>query len=173
MEKEKISLNESVKEAITIALLKLMEKRPLDKIQVKDIAALAGVSRSSFYRNFESKEDVLVKYFNEIYNRKFSEEAEKNFVIVTEKEFFINRFKFVKNNQTFFKLLDKNNLVEYVFKRVDEKNLDKLFLISWENENEKGYLKAGAAGKCSGILVHWIKRNFKETEEELADILYF
>ena len=41
------------------ALLLLMEKKEYKNITVKDVAERAGVSRLPFYRNFDSKEDIL------------------------------------------------------------------------------------------------------------------
>lgn len=39
----------------------LLTKQKYDKISVCDICDKAGVSRMSFYRNFESKDDLLIK----------------------------------------------------------------------------------------------------------------
>lgn len=58
--------NKIVIESITIALMQLMEKKDFDKISITEITKRAGVGRVSFYRNFESKEDVLRKYLEEI-----------------------------------------------------------------------------------------------------------
>ena len=50
--KEVMSVNETVREALAIALLKLMKSQEFAKITVSDIVRVAGVGRSSFYRNF-------------------------------------------------------------------------------------------------------------------------
>ena len=52
--KSEITLNESVKEAIEIALMRLLQKKDINKITVTELTDVAGVGRSSFYRNFES-----------------------------------------------------------------------------------------------------------------------
>lgn len=54
------------KKWITEALLSLMEKQEYKKITVKDIAEKADVVRKTFYRNFESKDDVLNAYISSI-----------------------------------------------------------------------------------------------------------
>jgi len=41
------------------ALLLLMKKKDYDSITIKEIAEKAGVSRLTFYRNFDTKEDIL------------------------------------------------------------------------------------------------------------------
>ena len=51
---------------ITDALLKLMRSRCLNGISISQICEEAGVGRASFYRNYESKEDVLRKYLERL-----------------------------------------------------------------------------------------------------------
>lgn len=41
------------------ALLALMREKPYRDIKIKDITNKAQVDRSTFYRNFSSKEDIL------------------------------------------------------------------------------------------------------------------
>ncbi len=47
---------------ITDALLLLMRKKDYKDISITEICEKAGVTRMSFYRNFESKEDILKKW---------------------------------------------------------------------------------------------------------------
>lgn len=41
------------------ALLQLIQQKAYDKITITDIAKRAGVTRISFYRNFDSKDAIL------------------------------------------------------------------------------------------------------------------
>ena len=57
----------SVSDMICDALLCLIEKgRPYAEISIQDIVDEAGVCRSSFYRNYKSKDDIFQKRFLEI-----------------------------------------------------------------------------------------------------------
>lgn len=47
------------RECIETALIQLMAKEDFAKISVSDIVKRAGVSRTAFYRNYTSKEEVL------------------------------------------------------------------------------------------------------------------
>ncbi|HFI0634790.1 TPA: TetR/AcrR family transcriptional regulator [Streptococcus suis] len=51
--------NLKAKDYITQALFLLINLKNYDEITITDIAKKAGVTRISFYRNFESKEDIL------------------------------------------------------------------------------------------------------------------
>ena len=46
-------------ECITDALFRLMKSKPLQDISITELTRVAGVGRVSFYRNFETKIDVL------------------------------------------------------------------------------------------------------------------
>ncbi len=59
MDKRKVA-NLRVRKSITDALFELMQKKPITDISITEIIRKAEVARVSFYRNYESKEDVLV-----------------------------------------------------------------------------------------------------------------
>ncbi|MBQ3379015.1 MAG: TetR/AcrR family transcriptional regulator [Clostridia bacterium] len=65
MDKRK-EANLRVKKAITDSVFELMKKADLSKISVTEIIKRAGVARVSFYRNYCSKEDVLVRLVRDI-----------------------------------------------------------------------------------------------------------
>jgi AcrR family transcriptional regulator len=46
------------------ALLNLLEQKEYDKISVSEICRKADLDRRIFYRNFDSKNDVLQQYVN-------------------------------------------------------------------------------------------------------------
>ena len=47
------------KQMLLNALLELMEKKAYSSISIKELAECAGLDRKTFYRNFDSKEEVL------------------------------------------------------------------------------------------------------------------
>ena len=56
--------NNIVKESLTDALFKLMSKREFNDITISELSKKAGVSRLSFYRNYNSKEDIIINYLD-------------------------------------------------------------------------------------------------------------
>lgn len=58
-------------ESIQIALLQLLEKKQYVDISIKELVETAGVSRSAFYRNYKSKEDVVESLIYDSLKRKF------------------------------------------------------------------------------------------------------
>lgn len=66
LKKINMETNALTRESIEIALIQLLATRKLDQISVTELVEKAGVSRGSFYRNFESKEAVLESGFQRI-----------------------------------------------------------------------------------------------------------
>ena len=68
----------STKDYITIALYYLMSKKDYESTTVTDICNKARVSRMSFYRYFNNKEDIFINYCDERFEEFFAEIKEKN-----------------------------------------------------------------------------------------------
>ena len=51
--------NTYVREQITKAMIKLLKKKEMKQITIGDITEMGEVSRVSFYRNYEDKEDII------------------------------------------------------------------------------------------------------------------
>lgn len=58
--------SEMMKSYIAESLLLLMSKKSYHKITICEIIEKAGVNRSTYYRNFKSKEDILSFWFSNI-----------------------------------------------------------------------------------------------------------
>ena len=65
MDKRK-EANIRVKSNITKALFRLMHEKSFSDISITELIRDAGVARVSFYRNYDSKEDVLVTLIEDI-----------------------------------------------------------------------------------------------------------
>ena len=65
MDKRKIE-NFRVKKDITDTLLALMHEKSFAKITISEIIEKANVARASFYRNYDSKEDVLLTLVDDV-----------------------------------------------------------------------------------------------------------
>lgn len=63
---EKVNeINVLTKECIVTALLRLMETNSYPSISITDITHLAGVSRMAYYRNYKSKDDILINHLTD------------------------------------------------------------------------------------------------------------
>jgi AcrR family transcriptional regulator len=55
---------ERTKSWIFEAVMHLMNEKPYDKITVSDITEKAGIARTTFYRNYTDKDEIIFEYLN-------------------------------------------------------------------------------------------------------------
>ncbi|MBQ3501921.1 MAG: TetR/AcrR family transcriptional regulator [Oscillospiraceae bacterium] len=167
--KSEITLNESVKEAMEIALIKLLQKKDINKITVTELTELAGVGRSSFYRNFASMEDAAVSYVNRIYREYFrNNPVNPNAYKKSNFSFFLRkRYKFIREHKDVFTVLHKNGILYNVLVKMDSE-VKAQYLLA--DVSESRYFSAMIMGFSAGVIEEWVAGGMKESEEELAEI---
>lgn len=62
-----------VEQSLTEALFRLMDKKPFSEITITELINCAGVARSTYYRNYNSKEDIIRAFLKDIF-QSFREE---------------------------------------------------------------------------------------------------
>ena len=65
MRKKNIT-SEMMKQYIVESFLLLLEHNNYDEITIGEITAKAGVNRSTYYRHFSSKEDIITEYYKSL-----------------------------------------------------------------------------------------------------------
>lgn len=160
-----------VKNYISTALLLLMEQHDYQSITITDIAKKAGVSRMTYYRTYSSKEDILVQYFDDIASNFLSEiKSRPN---ITLYQLAVQFFTFFHKYANLIPALRKANLLELVFRNFTE-NL-KIFYTDLLGRQDltttENYHLNFSAGGLSVALVLWSENGYKETPEELAQII--
>ena len=164
-----ITLNESVKEAIEIALMRLLQEKDINKITVTELTDFAGVGRSSFYRNFESIENVAVGYVNRIYREYFKEKPSNpnSYKKSAFLPFLKERYVFIEQHKDIFSVLHRNGILYSVLMKMDSK-IKKQFLIA--DIDESRYFSAMIMSFSAGVIDEWVSGGMKESPEELSEI---
>lgn len=161
MEQEKINI--LVKDFITDALIELLKKKTLDKISITEIVTKAGVGRVSFYRNFESKEDIIDKCLTKITDN-FIKTSGISFKDNDTRTYIITLFNHLEKYKEFTHNIYKSNclyLVEKQFRRIFE----------MRNYNYSEYKKQFYIGGIYNIYHYWLVNGFKEKPEQIANNL--
>ncbi|MBQ9609478.1 MAG: TetR/AcrR family transcriptional regulator [Lachnospiraceae bacterium] len=152
--------NSIVKECLTDALFMLMEKKKFDKISITELCEKAGVSRLSFYRNYNSKEDIIVKYLDNKANIWWNRQLKDS-----KKDIILGMFKHFYKEKDKLKIIYKSELSHLLYQNI-------LNCTGPKNElsDNEAYSNGWISGGIFGFLDEWIKRGFIETPEELTDI---
>lgn len=166
---EEITLNESVKEALEIALIKLLQNKDINKIKVTELTEVAGVGRSSFYRNFENLEDIAISYVNRMYREYFRKKPvdTDTYKKTNFSAFLRERNKFIKEHKDVFTVLCRNGILYNVLLKMDP-DIKKQFLVA--DISESRYFNAMIMGFSAGVIEEWVSGGMKESAEEMAEI---
>ena len=111
---KKQELNAFIKECITTALIGMMDRKAFDNITITELVKEAGVSRVSFYRNFESKKDVLEKYMDILINEWGKDFEEQNDPSYLSESLVRHYYKY----KEFYSLLYKHDLSYMIYENL-------------------------------------------------------
>ncbi|WP_058303306.1 TetR/AcrR family transcriptional regulator [Gorillibacterium timonense] len=156
------------------SLLDLMNTQNYSKITIKDLAKHADLDRRTFYRNFQSKEDVLCFYIRGMcdeYIEALSHEQNPSTFLAAKTYFSICR-----KHLEFFNLLLKQGLLGFLLLKFDE------FMPSLQQQNlsqdlkhyygeDISYLYAFNNGGFWNMSIQWIRNGSIQTPEEMANIV--
>lgn len=154
---------------IVEALLKLMNEMPYKDITVTFLALSAGVDRRTFYRNFTSKEDVLLYYMSDL---------QKNFLVdirllsVCDMYGLVHvYFRFWIQHKNFLRQIINNNLTNLLLYKFNDTLPAILAYFNEDTNTGKGYNEAYNVGGFWNILLRWVQRDCLESPEELANYI--
>lgn len=160
-----IETNKITKECLRTALILLMKSKNFSDISITELVNLAGVSRTAFYRNYKTKEDILHDYVSEVVNTIYKS-MKSNIKIDNSYEYWLQMFiDFTPVSDT-FKILINAKFGEIIqnniFQMLEEE--DK------KNSVQEKYVNQFWSGAIFCILKQWILDERKETPQEMASI---
>ena len=152
------SANLIVRESITEALLSLMKKKQFADITITELTKKAGVGRVSFYRNYESKEDVLLQYMVSVSADYWKTHHTEDPAVLWKILFEL--FELMKPT---VKLMHKAGIDSLLYTYIKECTKS-----SEPMTTKKSYERAMYTGLAFGLYDRWISGGMKETPEELS-----
>lgn len=157
----KIKREKSVNEYITKALFELMKEKNYNDISITEITNKAGVGRVSFYRNFNSKEDIIEKWITFI-TTSFLENSNINFEKDSLEEYFVKLFSHLEKYKEESLLIYNANLIYLLKKEFENRFLN---INQSKYNNYKSYFLIGG---IFNVYYYWLIGGCKETSQELS-----
>ncbi|MBQ8921610.1 MAG: TetR/AcrR family transcriptional regulator C-terminal domain-containing protein [Oscillospiraceae bacterium] len=147
------------------ALMKLMKKKSIEKITVDELCETGGIGRATYFRNFKSKDGILTAYI--IMKWRKYEKAHKL------KEHSLSDIYRVERYFEFCYSMRKiNDLI--IAQGHHGAILSAYEVIVTDSDTNKvvdNYESYYMAYGLFGILMKWAKNGYKETPQELAEIV--
>ena len=151
-----MSQNFRAKDFIVQALFKLIDSKNYDEITITDIAKKAGVTRISFYRNFESKEDILRQEMKKRYG---------TLKPTKDTEFSIRfMFEFFNQNKDLISVLFKSKKEVLLLELIESDNITQLPLEVAYSVATVNYLLLGWANV-------WYQRGMVDSTEDILQYI--
>ena len=155
---------------ITDALISLMKAYPYNDITITQICQEAQVVRQTFYRNFESKIDILEVYLDNMFQNYSSDYLDSELMYQQLKNFFDYLLKY----KDFLTLIEKNNLF-FLLNRTLTIYISKFLVVSqfMETVDEPKlhvYVLDFIVSTLCSIISLWVKNGFEDSSEKLKNL---
>lgn len=150
-------------ELICDGLKRCLKEKSFESVTISDIRRVSGVSRSTFYRNFDRMEDVLAL----MCDRVFEEAFVSDYSNISEAVF-----------RTWFRHADmieavvgigRGDMLYASLRRCTSRM--RSGLPEWGDAAPLDYLASIIASSMMGIMITWVERGKKESEEELKGVI--
>ena len=155
--------NTYVKKQITTALLALLKEKSLSDISVSELTNKAEIGRVSFYRNYQSKEDILKEESDRLI-KEWGRLYESNPASAPE-TLFPSLFDFYRDHRDFYTTLYNAGMSSIMMETIIG-----TIQITPEMQNLEAYMKSFWAYGIYGWMLEWIKRGMQESGKELSTL---
>ncbi|MBQ7761656.1 MAG: TetR/AcrR family transcriptional regulator [Clostridia bacterium] len=165
----RIDYTDFTKQYISEAVLQLMEEKDFHEISITEIAKKAGVGRATFYRNFNSKEDVLIYHFNNVVEELNSQ---TRFIPRCDDDYYdtiLSILRTMEKNKNMVQLIIKSHLETLLLNYLNEQYLSVFEDAGKPNNTLLPYFYSGA---IYNITIQWVKDDCTEPIEKVAETLF-
>ena len=163
MRKKVIETTEMLNKQMGDALIELLKEKPISKISIEELTKKADVGRATFFRHFDSKEELLSYRLVEIYKEYMGDSYDASYADI---EHSIKFFNYYKDTIDLHMLLLDNNLESIIF----EGFRSVLIPLEEQSETDDLYTTFFTAYGLFGVILKWIKGGCKESSEEMAKL---
>lgn len=157
--------NQLTRECLQIALIHLMAEKELDKISITELVAKAGVSRTAFYSNYSSKEEILSMWLADFIDQlcALTRDALRRRDI---SGMYTLLFAQIRQDVDVFSVLIKANMQEMLFSRMEEGILKQFIPYDMQTK----YLITALCGALNYLIIRWAKDGMVESADEIANL---
>ncbi len=162
-------LNLEIKLSLSNAIFILMKNKALSDIKIIDIVKKAGVARASYYRNFDSKEEI-VDFFLMYILVEYKKEFAPNLSHITRFENLKRTFNYIKNYSNQLEALFNSGFSQYFLKAINTYMIDNT--IPHLKSIQDQYNLYTYSGALFNVIYIWITSGLKESTEEITTIFF-
>jgi AcrR family transcriptional regulator len=160
------------------SLMELMKTKPIKDISIKEICALADISRSTFYTYYTDQYDLLRKTEEETFIfidslfKKYAVHKNDTRTAIQMVEEVLQHV--ADNNKSIYVLFSENgemNFQQKLFSSIYQRNYLKSLTDILPDEQTKQFYFMFIVTGTIGVIYHWIKNNMDKPIPELAKMI--
>lgn len=163
--------NKKVKQKIIDSLFSLLKEKNFSEISITEIVNHAGVSRQSYYRNFSSKEDIILEFYYSVRKELISLFKSYNPISNSDiPKILVQIFSQYKKYADYLLVMYNSGFVKEWLEIINE-NFEMIFGDMPSNSLERYYLYA-TTGAMFNTVIKWLEGGAKESCEDMAKTMY-
>lgn len=159
--------------AFVNTLLQQMQVKPFNQISVSELSEAAEYDRRTFYRYFQTKEDILYLY-SAVLLEAMANDMKRE--ALTPRSGFLAYFKFWDTHRDFLTLLEKQGFLYFLAEKQDQLLYQHVGLSVQDNLPNRleqvpefsQYAYYFTLGGLWQVLVFWIRTGMRQTPEQLT-----
>ena len=168
--------NRKTKHLISFSLFRLLLKKPYHEVSIIEICAIAGVSRTTFYRHFQDKLDIILEFTDEKFEE-FYDYIGKAYKTINIKDLIFEIFNIVyRYRLQVVKLMEADlqnlllNQLVYYFRYLFRQSHFKSESVNLADINSPHFVYGASlcAGAMYSCILRWAESNMEETPESLT-----
>src|ERR1700722_13017335 len=161
-----------------MALIQLIQEKPINDVTVQDILDRSSVGRSTFYLHYRDRDDLLLdqlEFFLETMSTMLSKRKEKSTRVAPVEEMFAH---IGQENKLYRALSDSGHLKEFFdlaeghFARGIEQRLTESGRLADIQKHELAARSSALAGSLLSLLRWWLDRGENETPRAMDEMFH-
>ncbi len=161
-----------LKECLRDSFFSLLNEKSAEKISISEIVNLAGLSRMSFYRYYQTKDDIVRQYIEDTFQDFMGKLRNKPAGDSQAPATLL--FRFFRSNKSRITILIEQRLFHLFFESfsrfLQESNLVVDSEPSIPKKNQHYYYQY-VSGGILNLVEGWMRGDMKESDEEMALVL--
>lgn len=158
--------------SLAVALIQLMQTHDFHKISITQLTQTAGVSRMTYYRHYQNKQEILYDYVKKIDNDlPYVDLGQCSRLEVFD--FLVNLFEYLKKFELSTQILINQGFESLIVDIFNHSKLIQLPLsmqaaLSKEQQDKQYFQRIFASGMLSNTYLHWVKTGQSQSPKQLA-----
>lgn len=158
-------------------LLRLLEKKELQKISVSELCAEAGINRATFYRHYEIPRDILEDIGKDIFY-KLIEDLKSPDLLENLEDYIGEMCRYLYSNADIIRIMFRSSSDPEVFHYIREmyqmilKEYEKKGAVEGLDAESIRFVTTYFSGGGYFVLREWLMEDIQKTPKEMAELIY-